>query len=80
MVGSTPSGQTGWEDRTWNGKKDSQALAREMNSILETRISIVLSFTYRQKGNKVEFAGLYTFEYRPIQTEITMPNGDTYVY
>jgi len=75
-------GKTGWKIEPWNGKKDAEALGEEeMKSILEDADFDGPLVNYRQKGNKVEFAGKDTFEGTDIlKLKVTIPNGDTYVY
>ena len=83
MVGiNAYDGKTGWKIEPWNGKKDAEALGEEeMKSILEDADFDGPLVNYRQKGNKVEFAGRDTFEGTDtVKLKVTMPNGDTYVY
>jgi hypothetical protein len=83
MVGiNAYDGKTGWKVEPWNGKKDAEALGEEeMKSILEDADFDGPLVNYRQKGNKVEFAGRDTFEGTDtFKLKVTMPNGDTYVY
>ncbi len=83
MIGiNAYDGKTGWKIEPWNGKKDAEALGEEeMKSILEDADFDGPLVNYRQKGNKVEFAGLDTFEGTDtFKLKVTMPNGDTYVY
>ncbi len=83
MVGiNAYDGKTGWKIEPWNGKKDAEALGEEeMKSILEDADFDGPLVNYRQKGNKVEFAGLDTFEGTDtFKLKVTRPNGDTYVY
>ena len=82
MIGiNAYDGKTGWKIEPWNGKKDAEALGEEeMKSILEDADFDGPLVNYRQKGNKVEFAGLDTFEGTDtFKLKVTMPNGDTYV-
>ncbi len=74
-------GKTGWKIEPWNGKKDAEALGEEeMKSILEDADFDGPLVNYRQKGNKVEFAGKDTFEGTDtLRLKVTIPNGDTYV-
>lgn len=74
-------GKTGWKIEPWNGKKDAEALGEEeMKSILEDSDFDGPLVNYRQKGNKVEFAGQDTFEGTDtVKLKVTLPNGDTYV-
>jgi len=75
-------GKTGWKIEPWNGKKDAEALGEEeMKSILEDADFDGPLVNYRQKGNKVEFAGKDTFEGTDtFKLKVTKPDGDTYVY
>ena len=82
MIGiNAYDGKTGWKIEPWNGKKDAEALGEEeMKSILEDADFDGPLINYRQKGNKVEFAGLDTFEGTDtVKLKVTLPNGDTYV-
>jgi hypothetical protein len=82
MIGiNAYDGKTGWKIEPWNGKKDAEALGEEeMKSILEDSDFDGPLVNYRQKGNKVEFAGRDTFEGTDtFKLKVTMPNGDTYV-
>ena len=83
MIGiNAYDGKTGWKIEPWNGKKDAEALGEEeMKSILEDSDFDGPLVNYRQKGNKVEFAGVDTFEGTDtFKLKVTKPNGDTYVY
>jgi hypothetical protein len=83
MIGiNAYDGKTGWKIEPWNGKKDAEALGEEeMKSILEDADFDGALVNYRQKGNKVEFAGLDTFEGTDTyKLKVTIPAGDTYVY
>jgi hypothetical protein len=82
MVGiNAYDGKTGWKIEPWNGKKDAEALGEEeMKSILEDSDFDGPLVNYRQKGNKVEFAGQDTFEGTDtVKLKVTLPNGDTYL-
>ena len=83
MIGiNAYDGKTGWKIEPWNGKKDAEALGEEeMKSILEDADFDGPLVNYRQKGNKVEFAGLDKFEGTDtFKLKVTKPGGDTYVY
>ena len=83
MIGiNAYDGKTGWKIEPWNGKKDAEALGEEeMKSILEDSDFDGPLVNYRQKGNKVEFAGLDRFEGTDtFKLKVTKPDGDTYVY
>src|SRR5712691_3145726 len=52
-------GKTGWKVEPWNGKKDPESLGEEeMKSIQEDSDFDGPLVNYKQKGNKVEFAGM----------------------
>jgi hypothetical protein len=83
MIGiNAYDGKTGWKIEPWSGKKDAEALGEEeMKSILEDADFDGPLVNYKQKGNKVEFAGRDTFEGTDtFKLKVTMPAGDTYVY
>jgi hypothetical protein len=75
-------GKTGWKIEPWNGKKDPEALGEEeMKSILEDSDFDGPLVSYRQKGNKVEFAGTDRFEGTDtFKLKVTKPSGDIYIY
>jgi hypothetical protein len=75
-------GKTGWKIEPWNGKKDPEALGEEeMKSILEESDFDGPLISYKQKGNKVEFAGMDKFEGTDtVKLKVTRSNGDVYTY
>ena len=75
-------GKKGWKVVPWNGKKDPEALGEgEMKSILEDADFDGPLVNYKQKGNKVEFAGMDKFEGTDtFKLKVTKPNGDVYIY
>ena len=75
-------GKTGWKVEPWSGKKDPEALGEEeMKSILEDSDFDGPLVNYKQKGNKVEFAGMDKFEGTDtFKLKVTKPNGDVYIY
>lgn len=75
-------GKTGWKIEPWNGKKDAEALGEEeMRSILEDADFDGPLINYKQKGVKVEFAGMDRFEGTDtVKLKVTRPNGDVYIY
>src|SRR5258707_11936784 len=82
MIGiNAYDGKTGWKIERWNGKKDAEALGEEkLKSILEDADFDGPLVNYRQKGNKVEFAGLDKFEGTDtFKLRVTKANGDAYI-
>jgi hypothetical protein len=75
-------GKTGWKVEPWSGKKDAESLGEEeMKSIIEDADFDGPLVNYRQKGNKVEFAGLDQYEGTDtFKLKVTVPNGDVYFY
>jgi len=75
-------GKGGWKIEPWNGKKDPESLGEEeMKSILEDADFDGPLVNYKQKGNKVEFAGMDQFEGTDtFKLKVTRPNGDVYFY
>ncbi len=75
-------GKTGWKVEPWNGKKDPESLGEEeMKSILEDSDFDGPLVNYRQKGNKVEFAGKDQYEGTDtFKLKVTLANGDVYFY
>lgn len=83
MIGvNAYDGRTGWKIEPWNGKKDAESLGEEeMKSILEDSDFDGPLVNYKQKGNKVEFVGMDTFEGTDtFKLKVTKPNGDIYFY
>ena len=75
-------GKTGWKIEPWNGKKDPESLGEEeMKSILEDSDFDGPLVNYKQKGHKVEFAGMDQFEGTDtFKLKVTIANGDVYFY
>jgi hypothetical protein len=75
-------GKIGWKIEPWNGKKDPESLGEEeMKSILEDSDFDGPLVNYKQKGNKVEFAGMDQFEGTDtFKLKVTLTNGDVYFY
>ena len=75
-------GKTGWKVEPWSGKKDPESLGEEeMKSILEDSDFDGPLVNYKQKGNKVEFAGMDQYEGTDtFKLKVTLPNGDLYFY
>jgi len=75
-------GKTGWKIEPWNGKKDPEALGEEeMKGIVDDGDFDGPLVGYKQKGYKVEFAGMDKFEGTDTyKLKVTKPNGDTYTY
>src|SRR5260370_18378200 len=75
-------GQTGLKDEPWQGEKAPEALGEEeMKSILEDSDFDGPLVNYKQKGIKVEFAGMDKFEGTDtFKLKVTRPNGDVYFY
>ena len=75
-------GKGGWKIEPWGGKKDPESLGEEeMKSILEDADFDGPLVNYKQKGNKVEFAGMDQFEGTDtFKLKVTRPNGDVYFY
>jgi hypothetical protein len=83
MTGVTAyDGRTGWKIEPWDGKKDAEALGEEeMKSILEDSDFDGPLVNYRQKGNKVEYAGMEPVEGTDAyKLKVTVPNGDVFNY
>lgn len=75
-------GKTGWKIVPWSGKKDAETLGEgEMKSILEDSDFDGPLVNYKEKGNKVEFAGMDKFEGTDTyKLKVSKPNGDVYIY
>jgi hypothetical protein len=83
MTGVTAwDGHTGWKIEPWEGKKDAEALGEEeMKSIVEDSDFDGPLVNYRQKGNKVEYAGMEPVEGTDAyKLKVTLPNGDVFDY
>src|SRR5215475_14940633 len=83
MTGVTAyDGKTGWKIEPWGGKKDAEALGEdELKQIqLEADFDGPL-VDYRQKGNKVEFAGSEPVEGTDaFKLKVTLKDGDVRYY
>jgi len=75
-------GKAGWKIEPWQGKKDPEALSEEeMKQILEDSDFDEPIVNYRQKGNKVEFAGLEQVEGTDAyKLKVTLASGDVRYY
>ena len=83
MTGITAyDGKTGWKIEPWEGKKDPEPLGEEeMKGILEDSDFDGPLVNYKQKGNKVEFAGMDEVEGTDVfKLKATLPNGDVFWY
>jgi len=75
-------GGTGWKIEPWQGKKDAEPLGEEeLKSIIEDADFDGPLVNYRQKGNKVEYAGREPVEGTDtFKLKVTLKNGDTRYY
>ena len=75
-------GKTGWKIEPWQGKKDPEALSEEeMKQIVEDADFDEALVNYRQKGNKVEFAGTEQVEGTDVyKLKVTLASGDVRYY
>jgi len=75
-------GKGGWKIEPWGGRRDPEPLGEEeTKSILEDADFDGPLVNYKQKGNKVEFAGMDQFEGTDtFKLKVTRPNGDVYFY
>ena len=75
-------GRRGWKIEPWQGKKDPEPLGEEeMKSILEDSDFDGPLVNYREKGNKVEFAGMDPVEGTDTyKLKLTLKNGDVMYY
>ena len=75
-------GKTGWKIEPWQGKKDPEALSEEeMKQIVEDADFDEPLVNYRQKGNKVEFAGTEQVEGTDVyKLKLTLASGDVRYY
>ena len=75
-------GKRGWKIEPWQGKKDPEPLGEEeMKSILEDSDFDGPLVNYREKGNKVEFAGMDPVEGTDTyKLKLTLKNGDVMYY
>ena len=83
MTGVTAyDGKTGWKIEPWAGKKDAEPLGEdELKEILEDADFDGPLINYRQKGNKVEFAGVEPIEGTDAyKLKVTLPDGEIRYY
>jgi hypothetical protein len=75
-------GRSGWKIEPWNGKKDPEPMGEEeLKSIIEDSDFDGPLVNYRQKGNKVELAGMDSVEGTDTyKLKVTSPNGDVRFY
>jgi hypothetical protein len=75
-------GKTGWKIDPFQGKKDAEPLSEdEMRSILIDADFDEPLVDYKQKGNKVAFAGMDQIEGTDVyKIDVTLKNGDTRTY
>jgi hypothetical protein len=75
-------GANGWKIDPFEGKKDPEALSEEeLKSIIEDSDFDEPLINARQKGNKVEFAGMDQVEGTDVyKLKVTLKNGDTRYY
>lgn len=84
MTGVTAwDGKTGWKIEPWQGKKDPEPLAEdELKDIIEDSDFDGQLVHYREKGNRLEYAGTEPVEGSDTwRLKLTLKNGDvTYYY
>ncbi len=75
-------GKTGWKIEPWQGKKDPEPLGEEeMKSIVEDSDFDGPLVNYREKGNKVEYAGMEPVEGTDShKLKVTTKSGDVFFY
>ena len=75
-------GKQGWKIEPWQGKKDVEPLGEEeMKQIVEDADFDGPLVNYKQKGNKIEFAGMEPVEGTDAyKLKITLANGDIRYY
>lgn len=75
-------GKVGWKIDPFGGKKDAEPLSEdEMRSMLIDADFDEPIVDYKQKGNKVAFAGMDQFEGTDVyKLDVTLKNGDTRTY
>jgi hypothetical protein len=75
-------GKTGWKIDPFGGKKDAEALSEdEMRGIVEDADFDEPLVNYREKGNKVELAGMDQIEGTDVyKLKVTLPSGDVRTY
>jgi photosystem II stability/assembly factor-like uncharacterized protein len=83
MTGITAyDGKTGWKVEPWQGKKDAEALGEEeLKTIIEDSDFAGPLVNYKEKGNKVEFAGIEPVEGTDAyKLKVTSAAGDVRYY
>jgi len=83
LIGITAyDGKTGWKIEPWDGKKDIEALGEEeLKGIIEDSDFDGPLVNYREKGNKVEFAGMDQVDgTEAYKLKITLADGDVRNY
>jgi hypothetical protein len=75
-------GKTGWKIAPWQGKKDAEAMGEgELKSIIDSSDFDGPLVNYKQKGNKVEYAGMDEVEGTDTyKLKVTMANGEVRYY
>lgn len=75
-------GASGWKIDPFQGKKDAESLSdEELRAIVEDADFDEPLINYRQKGNKVEFAGMDQIEGTDVyKLKVTLRSGDTRTY
>jgi len=75
-------GASGWKIDPFQGKKDAEALSEEeLRGIVEDSDFDEPLINYKQKGNKVEFAGMDQIEGTDVyKLKVTLKSGDTRTY
>ena len=75
-------GKQGWKIEPWQGKKDVEPLGEEeMKQIVEDADFDGPLVNYKQKGNKIEFAGMEPVEGTDTyKLKVTLVNGDVRYY
>ena len=75
-------GKQGWKIEPWQGKKDVEPLGEEeMKAIVEDADFDGPLVNYKQKGNKIEFAGMEPVEGTDAyKLKVTLSNGDIRYY
>ena len=83
MTGVTAwDGKAGWKIEPWQGKKDQEPLGEEeMKGIVEDSVFDGQLVRYKEKGNRVEFAGTEPVEGTDAwKLKVTLKNGDVEFY
>ncbi|MGH9934760.1 MAG: hypothetical protein ACREAM_00860 [Blastocatellia bacterium] len=83
MTGITAyDGKTGWKIEPWGGKKDAESLGEDELKQIQVEADFDGPLVnYRQKGNKVEFAGAEPVEGTDaLKLKVTLKNGDVRYY